>query len=130
MDYCTTLEQELAIIAAYRQRDATLRKVGAQFSVDASTVREILIRHNVPRRRWGGSRKHPVNADRVLGAAELYGQNLSLDAVARSFGVCRTTAKRWLEENGTQLRNRHDAGVIAHQTRRAQHEADSARQSA
>lgn len=128
---CSTPEMEAQVIAAYNERGATLKTVGQRFAMDHSTVRAILIRNGVPRHRWGGSRKHPVDVELALMASELYGEGLSLEEVGALLHCSRGVVRRMLVENGTPRRSRSEAQKAAYRLRRGRtDETHQARQPA
>jgi hypothetical protein len=89
------------LIAAYAEGNSVLQ-LAAHFKIHRTTVLAHLERNGVPRRRMGSK----LSDEDVDGAAVLYRDGLSLEAIGHRFLVAPDTVAKALRHVGVQLRPR------------------------
>lgn len=93
-----TEQQQAEVIARYR-RGESLKALGADFGVNGATIRNVLIRHDVARKRRGGPRRE-FTAGEVTAVKARYLAGASQEVVARELGIPQSRVSRILRSAG------------------------------
>lgn len=112
-------EEESHVIELYKLMGATA-KVAKQYDVNAETIRRILVRNNVPRRKpkrekpreAGANNRHKnIDGEQVV---ELFEQGMTQTAIAVKLGCSNQTVHYHLKKIGlTSRRGTHSADIDA-----------------